>query len=230
MEHNELLAMPENRQAVKDISLQAVSKFVPSELATSRLFVDPLLDLVAQGHTLSAEASDEAMGLGGADLALLIVVPLISQIFGQFLAKWGLNTIDAFRANMKTGQEQLDVPSNREALRHVLANHFDENELHDLVFDLGLEYASLSGETREDKSRELIGYYDRRGQLGELMAQVACRRPHIAWSKQHMSIEIDPRDVQKFTIGTKYARNRKKHEQLVNAISIALQEHLNGTE
>jgi formylglycine-generating enzyme required for sulfatase activity len=69
----------------------------------------------------------------------------------------------------------------RSELREKLRIHFDESELRDLCFDLGIDYDGLRGEGTGDKTRELIAYLERRGRISELLKTCGQLRPHTLW-------------------------------------------------
>jgi hypothetical protein len=75
-------------------------------------------------------------------------------------------------------------------LRQVLNERFNESELRDLCFDLGVDYESLSGEGKADRARELIGYLQRRKRIPELIVKGEKQRPDIVWS--HLLFDIKP--------------------------------------
>jgi hypothetical protein len=60
----------------------------------------------------------------------------------------------------------MDLPQ----LRDFIVAHFNDNELRDLCFDLGIDYESLPGEGKAAKARELTAYCQRRDRLAELEA------------------------------------------------------------
>jgi outer membrane protein assembly factor BamB len=66
-------------------------------------------------------------------------------------------------------------------LRQVLVDYFDDNELRDLCFELGMDYASLPGEGKAAKARELVTYYERRGQVQKLTEIFRHLRPNVLW-------------------------------------------------
>jgi formylglycine-generating enzyme required for sulfatase activity len=66
-------------------------------------------------------------------------------------------------------------------LRQILATRFNEGELRDLCFDLGLDYGDLVGETRSDKARELVAYLGRRDRVSDLVETGRRIRPDIRW-------------------------------------------------
>jgi hypothetical protein len=63
---------------------------------------------------------------------------------------------------------------NQTELRDILVTNFNDGELRDLCFDLGVEYENLGGEGKSGKARELVAYCQRRERLPDLEA--ACRR------------------------------------------------------
>ncbi len=64
----------------------------------------------------------------------------------------------------------MDLPQ----LRDFLVSYFNDNELRDLCFDLGIDYESLPGEGKAAKARELVDYCRRYDRLSDLEA--ACQR------------------------------------------------------
>jgi hypothetical protein len=65
--------------------------------------------------------------------------------------------------------------------RKELVNKFNDSELKDICFDLGMDYEALPGESKLDRARELLQYLDRLGRLTELADQCATRRPNVPW-------------------------------------------------
>jgi tetratricopeptide (TPR) repeat protein len=66
-------------------------------------------------------------------------------------------------------------------MRRLLVDHFSEEDLESLYFDLGVNYDSLPGEGTEAKSRELIAYMQRRKRTTELLETVRRRQPDVEW-------------------------------------------------
>jgi hypothetical protein len=62
----------------------------------------------------------------------------------------------------------------------VLRTRFNESELKDVYFELGLEYGSLESGGKNDQARALVDYYRRRGQLSELRSAIIKIRPDIS--------------------------------------------------
>jgi len=65
-------------------------------------------------------------------------------------------------------------------LREFTANYFNESELKDICFDLDVDYESLPGEGKRDKARELVAFFERRGQINKFVLVCCKRRPNIA--------------------------------------------------
>jgi hypothetical protein len=69
----------------------------------------------------------------------------------------------------------------RGLLRQILTEHFNDGELHNLSFDLGVDYETLPGQTKQDKARELITHLERRDRISELVQACYELRPHAPW-------------------------------------------------
>lgn len=73
--------------------------------------------------------------------------------------------------------EELDLVK----LRQLLITHFNNSELRDLYFDLGVSYDDVEGTTKGDKARELIAFCQRHRRLLELQEFCQHQRPDISW-------------------------------------------------
>lgn len=71
---------------------------------------------------------------------------------------------------------------NKVALRQLLDEKFNENELRDLCFDLNVDYDNLPGTVKANKARELIFYFDRRQDMDVLLRQIRLLRPDAVLS------------------------------------------------
>lgn len=65
--------------------------------------------------------------------------------------------------------------------RQLIAEHFSTDELHTLVFDLGINYESLKGEALDGKARELVAYCSRTLHLTDLLEACQHERPNVEW-------------------------------------------------
>ena len=74
-------------------------------------------------------------------------------------------------------QKQID----RAALRDLLVNYFNEEELRTLSFELDVSYDDLGASGKMGRARELIMYCDRRCRIDELLSQCRRYRPNASW-------------------------------------------------
>lgn len=84
-------------------------------------------------------------------------------------------------ATVMVPEEETDRIGNRARLRQMLDAHFSESELRDLCFDLNVDYESLLGQGKADKTRELVAHLERRGRIRELVAIASELRPNVSW-------------------------------------------------
>ena len=71
------------------------------------------------------------------------------------------------------------LSSDPNRLAEVLRDQFSLGELQDLSYELGVDFEALGGESKAQKSRELILYLQRRGKLDLLVEDVMRRRPYL---------------------------------------------------
>ena len=79
-------------------------------------------------------------------------------------------------------------------LRQNLVDSFSDTELHDLCFDMGIDYEDLPGEGRAAKARELVAYCERRSLTSELIKKCSELRPLVSWgaSTPEVSANVQP--------------------------------------
>lgn len=111
-------------------------------------------------------------------------ISLIFTVYQETL--WiGSARAEALVRNEIVGSVQTRVSSyaikQRQVLRQILDKHFNESELHNLTFELGVDYEALSGFTKQDKARELITYLERRDRVPELIQACQQLRPTAPW-------------------------------------------------
>lgn len=66
-------------------------------------------------------------------------------------------------------------------LRDQLMIYFNQSELRNLCFDLGINHEEVAGETLGDSARELVAYCRRHGMVDKLVVRCRELRPHVAW-------------------------------------------------
>jgi tetratricopeptide (TPR) repeat protein len=70
----------------------------------------------------------------------------------------------------------------RKTLHAVIAERFNQEELHTLCHELGIDYENLPGETKVAKAREMVGYSERYGRMPELLEACQKARPGFDWN------------------------------------------------
>ena len=63
-------------------------------------------------------------------------------------------------------------------IRRLLSELFSEGELRTFAFDLNVDYDDLAGDTKQDKARELVLYFSRRGAIAVLVEALEYERPN----------------------------------------------------
>ncbi len=66
-------------------------------------------------------------------------------------------------------------------LRQNIIEHFNEDELRTLCFDLGVDYDSLLGRARDGNARELVARMDREDRIPDLVQLCHKHRPQASW-------------------------------------------------
>ena len=79
------------------------------------------------------------------------------------------------------GEQLVDDSIDPAKLRQILNAFFNESELRDLSFDLGVDYEELPGASKADKAREMVAYFKRRELTYELVKRVRSQRPNVKW-------------------------------------------------
>jgi hypothetical protein len=83
-------------------------------------------------------------------------------------------------ANVVPDLDTLYV-TDEDLIFHQIDLHFNESELQDLCYRLGIDYENLQGLTKRDRTRSLTLYMERHDRTGELVALLICLRPTVAW-------------------------------------------------
>jgi Effector-associated domain 7 len=86
-------------------------------------------------------------------------------------------------------------------LRLKIVEHFDDEELRTLCFDVGVDYDNLRGQGKEAKARELIDYMQRQGRLSDVIQACRKARPRVDWNfsanarncQRHVAHHVDDR-------------------------------------
>lgn len=76
-------------------------------------------------------------------------------------------------------------------LSEKIESLFNRGELKDLCFHMNIPYDNIPGETRKEKTQELVLYSKRHGRLEELVKTCAIKRPNETWGDLIEPGEID---------------------------------------
>jgi len=108
------------------------------------------------------------------------------------------------------------------SLHQSLANHFSEEDLKTLCFDLSVDYENMPAQGKAGKARELVLHLYRAGRISELVAQCRSLRPNADW-------DYTPKTVA-FSLGDTGDRNRWAMLQLVHTFWVkgVLEQSLHG--
>lgn len=133
---------------------------------------------IAQGQ--GATALGERSSYVGRDAGLIITGDHnVIQVGPQTTAPAG-EPVDLEWSDPVSGrplQAQVDLV----ALRDKLVQYFSLAELDDLCFKVGVDDEEIPGQTRPEKAREMVQYFQRRNRLPELLAACRAERPTVQW-------------------------------------------------
>ena len=71
--------------------------------------------------------------------------------------------------------------TDRGILLSLIEEYFNQDELEDVCFDLGVFWDKLAGIGVRAKARSLIAHLERRAQIYKLLDECEQRRPHVEW-------------------------------------------------
>lgn len=77
-------------------------------------------------------------------------------------------------------QANGEKPVDPRKLLRALIDLFSEQDMRDLCFDLRVDYENLPGQSKKDKARELIIFFDRRRRMNVLITVFQEHRPHVS--------------------------------------------------
>lgn len=121
--------------------------------------------------------SDTVVSETGSDLVLELAVTASARDVSGPVDTWLQSHSVAMATAGPQTQSQLDAAG----LRRLLVDSFNDGELRDLCFDLGIDYDDLPGQAKSDKARELVAYANRRARSADLLAACRHERPHAEW-------------------------------------------------
>ena len=131
----------------------------------------------SNAYALNPNQKDVVVMMQGSALSswLLFIFSLFSMTFTYLTYRQNKSQqVAASTFHLSKLNTQLQVK-----LHQVLDNYFNEQELRDLCFDMGVEYEDLPALGQDNKARELVASFARSGHLHTLEAEIAKQRPHI---------------------------------------------------
>lgn len=64
---------------------------------------------------------------------------------------------------------------------------YSDEELKDLCFEMGIDYESVDGLTKQGRIRALVGHFYRRDTLTDFIEFIAADRPNYKWLLEEQS-------------------------------------------
>lgn len=120
---------------------------------------------------------------------------------------------------------------NRVKLLEMLRIHFNETELRDICFALDIDYEDLPGTSKPDKTRELIAYAERRGELPQLLATCEGLRPHVSWYAPEVTqLGGEPGRQREPQVSGDRARERARQEHVFSELLVPVVMQLERTK
>jgi len=69
----------------------------------------------------------------------------------------------------------------RHLLHEALSECFSDEELNRFMYGLGVDYETVEGDTKKEKSFQFVLYMQRHGRFIDLIKAAMVARPHIDW-------------------------------------------------
>lgn len=131
-----------------------------------------------EGGTVAQGPDSTAVGAGGASVG--------GNVGGSLVTGSG-NTVSNTTAYYYGGAAPASAtrPMSPQLvdLLEKLDRYFNESELKDLCFVIGIDYESLGGAGKRANARELVSVCERNGLLPQLILYCQKVRPHVTWPK-----------------------------------------------
>lgn len=117
-------------------------------------------------------------------------LPLLEQLNSNQPTLTTLGVVAHLLHHTPTLQSRLVAPRKRAEvmaqanilyLFRQMESLFNQSEIKNLCFEMGVDYEELAGEGKGEKIRELITYCQRRGRVSDLIRHLESARPHATW-------------------------------------------------
>jgi hypothetical protein len=104
-----------------------------------------------------------------------LVVRLLADVYDK------LADLELRVARLETQTDNLPLGYSRLFIAEMMTQHFDLAELEMMSFDMNIDADEISGDTRDERVRSLIGYCERRLKTHELIFHCKRLRPGVQW-------------------------------------------------
>lgn len=151
-------------------------------LATRRPDTAEQNRLTNRVRLLEADHAADMAQISGLREEVFYLVRLISMM-ADLVEQSGLILPDDVSAYLSRRHARSPIVADPEMVvmvQHALTGFFDSGELHQLAFELGIDFENLPGNRKEDKAREMVLFVDRRGQLEMLVRHIQSMRPNLS--------------------------------------------------
>lgn len=188
-------------QVVSDVARGLVAQLAPQELPLFRTvsaayFNDPAAldanragrdDILGFGTGALVEYLTPAV-LGMTGAVVSVVMAMATEVIRQrspdaiaTLVRSMFKPIAPTEAAAIAERRTGPVYAQRLVLHQLIVDHFDLSELKTLCFSIEVDFDVLAGETKVDRSRELVTYCERRARVAALLDACRRERPHVSW-------------------------------------------------
>ena len=185
-----MLARYLKSEGIQVLNSERIDSLIPELLESARNNIDHVtkLAVAVKGPWASRVLGGETVAFSPAnrELCELEMTGAIKVVKAGLEAKCRIRNrvykvvLEQARVSLEPGPP--DTPGvTPSQLLQVLKDHFNDSELHDLGFQLDIDYEGLSGDNKSDKARELVAYCNRHGRLTDLATIIKRLRPRVVW-------------------------------------------------
>jgi hypothetical protein len=147
------------------------------------------LSLQLAGSRRGSDIYDLIPSLGDNNTRTLLETISLSAV--EALDRYSYNNVLPINETATQTLQQNNDTDNLQAilvdLRENIVEYFSTSDLKDLCFDLAIDYDSLPGDAKSDKSREIIVYMKKHNRLEQLINYCTRLRPHMKLNLQSTS-------------------------------------------
>jgi hypothetical protein len=105
----------------------------------------------------------------------MLVVRMLSDVLDR------LTALELRVSQLEKQTDNLPLGYSRLLIAEMMTQHFDLAELEMMAFDMNIDADEISGDTRDERVRSLIGYCERRLKTHELIFHCKRLRPGVQW-------------------------------------------------